>query len=231
MSEFIKDHGKNADLDWQRVLWLYEVAQKCRLFKCPKPLGRNGSKISYERIENFISGIELCFSDDPGEKFHRIGMALAAIHDLDGGKGCSRVKLHGDFGLVNLGWSLEENLPIIFDPLPSAFFPYVEPTGDRYYDLGHLVSTFFTPENSLAFFRKDPTLPKRCLQSFIRGYEGSAQFMPDRDRLARFAQAIYRRYLVMRMHCENRALRILYVPLIWLQQQRMLKEIECLTTA
>ncbi len=230
MSEFIKEHGKNAGSDWQRVVWLHELAQNCRLFYSPKPISRCESKISYERIEKFISGIELCFSNDPAEKFYRIGMALAAIHEKARTEDCNPVNLHGDFGLVNLGWSMEKSMPVIFDPLPSAFYPYHGALGDRYYDLGQLVSTFFTPANSLALMRGDSRLLEKCLHSFMLGYQYSAQLIIDRGKLARFARTIFRRHLLLRIASENPVVRILLVPLVWLQQRRMLGVIACLTT-
>lgn len=231
MNEFIKIHGPEVSRDWHRVLAYYQLSLQLKTFVFPEPMTKKEEQITYRRLENFDCWQQIVAAGDAKEKFVMAGQALGSLHQPLSRENSDIVSLHCDFGLVNLAWCRQKNLPIFFDPLPGEFYPYPYYTGDRHYDLGQFISTFFTPHYHRYIANISPELPENLINAFLCGYQKSCGNILTREKLLKFARMTHRRYLVLRLKELFLPLRILASPLAWWLQKKMEKVIECLIIA
>lgn len=231
MNEFIKVHGSEVGRDWQRVQTFYQQSLQLKSFVFPEPLAEKQQQIIYRRLENFDSWQQMVAAGDAREKFAMAGRALGALHQSLSPENSDIVSLHCDFGLVNLAWCRQKKLPVFFDPLPGEFFPYPDYTGDRHYDLGQFISTFFTPRYHRYIVNISPELPENLINAFLGGYQQSCGNILTRKKLLKFAHLTHRRYLILRLNKLFLPLRILVSPMAWWLQKKMEKVIECLIIA
>lgn len=231
MNEFVKIHGPQVDSDWQRVNAFYQLSLQLKTFVFPEPLAIKGQQIVYRQLENFDSWKQIVTTPAAAEKFTSAGMALGSLHQQNLPVRADFVDLHSDFGLVNIGWSGQKNLPIFFDPLPGKFFPYSGFEGDRHYDLGQFISTFFAPHYYRYLCKISPDLPEILINAFLCGYRQNCGKILTRDKLLKFARFTHRRYMILRLQEMVWPLKILVAPLAWWLQKKMEKVIECLIIA
>ncbi|MFZ5951502.1 MAG: hypothetical protein ACOYXC_12410 [Candidatus Rifleibacteriota bacterium] len=226
MAEFVKNHGKNCAKDWERLKYFYQLSLKSGLFVFPAPVKTEGELIYYERISDLISLTDFISLENYDKVCAALGRVLAAVHaDRRQGR---RVSLHGDFGLVNIGWSKERNLPIIFDPIAAEFCWYDNYLGDRYFDLGQLISTIFTTACYYRILKKSQKLPVLLIKQIVQFYENSAGLKIDLKRLEKFAMRLHRLHFRFMLKKRWGSLKFFGLPLTLILRNEMRRAFKCL---
>lgn len=231
MAEFVKNHGSSVKQDWKRVNEFYLLSRCWGSFVFPEPLRFHESKVFYQRIENLESWQDMLQSAPAEARFLRIGAALAEIHGQKQEPDSDRVALHSDFGLINLAWDRDNDLPVIFDPLPSDFYPYKDFFGSRYFDLGQFVSTCFAPRHFWFFCRKSRIGIANVVKAFFKGYRQKSGLETDVKTVKKFAVLTFRRYLLLRIKDTPWLFWPMLAIIAWLLQKKMERTLECLTIA
>lgn len=229
MKYFIKNHGARCPDDWQRVGKFYRLSRKCGTFIFPEPVSCESEKISYRHIDNLIS-LDVAAKKIGHEKvFAALGRALADIHNEDGKANVDKVIVHGDFGLVNLAWSEQQMLPVIFDPIHAEFSPYKQSFGDRYFDLGQFVSTFFTPAFAGSYIFAGKMCFEKSVNAFLQSYSLVCSRSINTDKLLQFALIAHRLHFILRLKKRGPLFKAVAVWGIWLLRSMMKRKILCLT--
>lgn len=229
MAEFVKNHGVSVDSDWERVSSFYLLSCYLGSFIFPEPLRFHESKVFYQRLENLASWQDMLQSASAEVQFFRFGAALAEIHGQKQESGSDRVALHSDFGLINLAWARDMDSPVIFDPLPSDFYPYKGFIGDRYFDLGQFVSTCFAPRHFWFFTEKSRIAVADILIAFFSGYRQKSAIKLNHEKLKKFAVLTFRRYLLLRIKETPWPFWPMLATLAWILQKKMERTLKCLT--
>lgn len=227
MNDFIKFHGEAAAKDWPRVVRLYRIAQKSGCFLAPRPVSLLDQTIIYEKMNEVAKFVESVESENAWQLFFEVGKALGTIHNEGADKKHEGVILHSDFGICNIGWNKELAKPVVFDPLPSAFFCGTGFFGSRYYDLGQFVSTVYSPAFYQIIRRKCAEIP--ILAAFLQGYFQETKSTFVRDKLTFYASLTHRRHFSQKLKSlPGFARPAAALPVFWLRQ-KMLRSVECLT--
>jgi hypothetical protein len=135
--------------------------------------------------------------------------------------------LHCDFGLINLAWQPKEELPVIFDPIPSGFYRYKNYFASKYYDVGQLISSIFTLNYYLNFFKISYKMPLLITRTFVDSYERNSMEKLDRKTLARYSGQIHRDYYKFMQKKTNDFRYFIGKPVILLLRFLMLWVIKC----
>ncbi|GEM_PF-6105606 len=227
MTEFVKNHGNNCAKDWERLKYFHNLSLRSGLFVFPEPVKIEGELIFYERISDVISLADYISLENSEKVCAAISRVLSAVHadrEHDG-----KVGLHGDFGLVNIGWSKELDMPVIFDPISAKFCWYNDYLGDLFFDLGQLISTIFTTACYFRIVKKSRKLPVSIIKQVLYFYEDFADLKIDLKRLEKFAMRLHRLHFRFMLKKKWGILKFFGLPLTLILRNEMRRVFKCLT--